>query len=113
MKPLIINSYTLTCASGVGMDAIRKSISQRQSGLSNAEWYDCELETWLGRVTALDDTASVLPPECESRNNRLANLGVEQDQFAVAVGRALKKFGATRCAMVIGTIQGCHIAHTG
>jgi 3-oxoacyl-[acyl-carrier-protein] synthase-1 len=106
MKPLIINCYTLTCGAGVGMDAIRASISKHRSGLSNAEWYDCELDTWLGRVKALDMpdvVSSKLPPEWESRNNRLADLGVMQDDFPAAVAKAISAFGAQRCALIIGT----------
>jgi 3-oxoacyl-[acyl-carrier-protein] synthase-1 len=103
MKPLTINSYTLTCAAGTGISAIRSSILGNRSGLSDKPWHDCELQTWLGRVTDLDESRNKLQPEWESRNNRLAHLGIHQDQFAKALGEAITRFGTHRCGLVIGT----------
>ena len=91
MSRIAITTYTLTCAAGTGMDAIRNSFSKGQTGLSNESWYDCSLDTWLGRVKQLDDQPEQLAPEWHSRNNRLAKLGAEQDGFTAAVEQAKAK----------------------
>jgi 3-oxoacyl-[acyl-carrier-protein] synthase-1 len=103
MQPISIQHYTLTCAAGTGMDAIRQSIATGRSGLSNIEWPECELNTFLGRVLDLDSIHLDLPPEWISRNNRLAELGLNQDGFSVAVENIKAKYGSGRCGLVIGT----------
>jgi 3-oxoacyl-[acyl-carrier-protein] synthase-1 len=103
MTPLHINSYTLTSALGAGIAATRESISQNRSGLSNDKWYDSELDTWLGRVRPLDESDIPVEPEWRSRNNRLAKLGAEQDDFGPQLAASIVRFGADRIGLVCGT----------
>jgi len=103
LTPLVINNYTLTCAIGSGLDAVRKSITDNRTGLSNEAWFDCELDTWLGRVQELDSAHPELPPEWQSRNNRLAHAGVRQDEFSQHVAAAIERFGAGRIGLAVGT----------
>ena len=103
MEALRINACTLTSALGVGMDSQRAKIARGETGLSNAEWYDCSLDTWLGRVKSVDDAPVGLPAEWESRNNRLAELGLQQDGFLTAVAAMSNKWGAHRCGLALGT----------
>ena len=99
-----ITHYTATCAAGTGLDALRRSLRERRTGLRRNDFPDCDLETWIGRVEGLEGLA--LPDHLghfESRNNRLAWLGLQQDEFSGAVENAVDRFGATRVGMAMGT----------
>jgi 3-oxoacyl-[acyl-carrier-protein] synthase-1 len=102
MQSCSINAYTLTCAAGSGIAAIRKSIAESTTGLDSAAWEGCDFPTWLGRVSALDHS-SALAQRWDSRNNRLAKLGLENDDFIGQVEEAMKRFGSDRCGIIIGT----------
>ncbi len=102
MRSTYINAYTLSCAAGVGLEAIRSSLKQGNSGLRHREFPGCDLRTWFGRVEILDEAES-LPQQWESRNNQLARLGVEQDGMAERVAQAVSHWGAHRVGLAIGT----------
>ena len=79
---IAIGHYTATSAAGIGLNAMHQSIAGMRSGLIQNDLDGCDLETWVGRVPSLEDTA--LPPHLahlESRNNRLAWLSLQQDGF--------------------------------
>jgi len=99
-----IHSYTTTCAAGTGMDALRAAIAERRSGLRRNDFEGCDLDTWIGRVPGIESV--VLPPAAahlDSRNNRLAWLGLQQDGLLDAVREAVARFGAHRVGIVMGT----------
>jgi 3-oxoacyl-[acyl-carrier-protein] synthase-1 len=103
-SPASVRAYTLTSALGAGLAAIDEAFAAGRSGLSDAAWPGCGLDTWLGRVPALDEGfADDIEPRWRCRNNRLAQLGLEQDGFAARVRAAVARYGADRCAVVIGT----------
>jgi 3-oxoacyl-[acyl-carrier-protein] synthase-1 len=102
MQPCSISAYTLTCAAGAGMTAIRNSIAGSTSGLSSTPWPGCDFPTWLGRVPELDQSPA-LAPRWDSRNNRLAKLGLENDDFIEHVAETKRRFGSARCGIIIGT----------
>lgn len=63
-----------------------------------------DLPIFIGEVNGVDATQIV--PELaafDCRNNRLAQLGLEQDGFAEAVTAAIGKYGAERVGVFIGT----------
>jgi 3-oxoacyl-[acyl-carrier-protein] synthase-1 len=99
-----ISGYTATCAAGVGLSELRRSIAGRQSGLRENDFENCELNTWIGRVECIDSTE--LPKEfahLDSRNNRLAWLALQQDGLLDALSNCIRTFGAHRIGTVIGT----------
>ena len=101
---LVVDCYTATCAAGVGLEALGTSIRNRQSGLSWQGLAGSDLGTWVGRVSALDETP--LPPtlqHLESRCNRLAWLGLQQDGFLSRVKQIIARLGAHRVGALIGT----------
>jgi 3-oxoacyl-[acyl-carrier-protein] synthase-1 len=103
MRP-VISAYTATCAAGIGLSALQDSIVQQKSGLSPNDFPGCELVTWIGRVTGVENVA--LPDGTESlysRNNQLAWLGLQQDDFLEVVREALKRVGTSRMGVVMGT----------
>jgi len=101
---LKIAFHTATSAAGVGLEALRSSIGARTSGLRPNDFDHCALETWIGRVTEIDST--ILPEAArhlESRNNRLAWLGLQQDGFLARLVEMKERFGAGKIGVIMGT----------
>lgn len=95
---------TATCAAGAGLEAVRKSLRAQVSGLRANDFEDCELNTWIGRVDGVERVpipSSQRDYEC--RSNRLALLGLEQDEFVARAASLRRRFGAERIACVLGT----------
>ena len=104
MTPISITHYTLTSALGRGKAATRAALLEGRSGLRTNDFSDAPLDTFIGRVDGVEDIA--LPQALERfdcRNNRLAQLALEQDGFAAAVAVAREKYGARRIAVILGT----------
>jgi len=104
MTPISITHYTLTSALGRGKAATRAALLEGRSGLRANDFADAPLETFIGRVEGLEDTSLPEPlARFDCRNNRLAQLALEQDGFATAVAAAREKYGARRIAVILGT----------
>ncbi|MCU7853078.1 MAG: beta-ketoacyl-[acyl-carrier-protein] synthase family protein [Candidatus Thiodiazotropha sp. (ex Monitilora ramsayi)] len=104
MSPLTISSYTLTNALGRGNNASHVALLEGRSGLRPCDLEDVGLKTWIGRVDGLE--AIVLPENLSTydcRNNRLAYLALQQDDFSESVGRAISQYGVERIGIFIGT----------
>ena len=104
MTPLAIAAYTVTSALGHGRDASLAALRAQRSGLAPARFLDVELPTWIGAVAGLDDVR--LPQGAEdfdSRNNRLAWLALQQDDFAAALLSCRERWGAARVGVFLGT----------
>ena len=101
---LAIENYTVTTALGLGRDALWRGLSESRSGLSPCDFEHADLDTWVGAVNAFD--GDPLPAELEHwdcRNNRLAELGLQQDGFLHCVENAKKTYGADRVGLFLGT----------
>lgn len=104
MKDIRIRAHTLTCAAGVGLAAIRTALWSRVSGLRKNDFPYSGLDTWIGRVDAVDDFQwTGANREWESRNNALAAVGIEQDGFMSELNSAALEFGSDRVGVVIGS----------
>lgn len=102
VPPLAVTAFTVTCAAGRGADAFARALATRQSGLVYNDLN--ELPCWIGRVAGLVDVP--LPrefSEWESRNHRLAWLGLNQDGFRERALAAIERYGAARVALILGT----------
>ena len=100
--PLAVTAYTATSAAGRGADALASAIERRQSGLCEND-FDA-LPCWIGRVAGIEQAP--LPAQLgdwESRNHRLAWLGLHQDGFHQRASSAIERYGAARVALVLGT----------
>ena len=105
MKPLVISGLATANPLGLGCDATSLALRERCGGLQpNDLEFAAGLDTWIGRVAGVE-SAPVAERlfEYDCRNNRLAQLGLEQDDFAAAVSRARGRYGAHRIAVLIGT----------
>lgn len=103
MFPIVISAYTSTSALGPGIEAMGAALRDRQTGLQPCS-FDTRLKTWAGMVEQVDE---VKLPEALSlfncRNNRLAQLGLEQDGFVDRVNAIREQYGAHRVAVILGT----------
>lgn len=104
MQPLAISHLTLANSLGLGKSATLSALQDRHSGLVPCAFEDVDLETYIGKVSALDamrvrdDLAAY-----DCRNNRLAQLCLEQDGFTGAINAAKNKYGAGRIGVFVGT----------
>ena len=80
------------------------ALRSKRTGLTPCAFEDVDLETYIAKVAALDSfsvRADLSAHDC--RNNRLAQLGLEQDGFAAAIAAAREKYGAARIGVFLGT----------
>jgi 3-oxoacyl-[acyl-carrier-protein] synthase I len=101
---LNLSKWTLTNALGVGNEATWSAIVARRSGLKRCAFETAEIDTFVGQVP----DALLLPVRADlthfdCRNNRLAQLSLEQDGFADAIKHAIEKYGADRIGVFLGT----------
>jgi len=104
MTPLAISAYTVTSALGRGKAAQLAALAAERSGLRPNDFSSAPLDCWIGRVDGVED--SPLPGHLavwECRNNRLAWLGLNQDDFLGRVLAARARYGASRIALMLGT----------
>jgi 3-oxoacyl-[acyl-carrier-protein] synthase-1 len=104
LQPLIISHYTLANSLGLGSSATMDALRTRSSGLIPCAFEDVDLETYIGKIEALDNSqvrADLSAYDC--RNNRLAQLSLEQDGFVDAIEAAKNKHGASRIGVFLGT----------
>lgn len=104
MNPLPITAFATASPLGLGLDAALSALREGRSGLRPNDFGDAALATWIGRLDGIEECAlprSLKTYDC--RNNRLAHLGLEQDGFRTAVGRARQRWGNARIGVFIGT----------
>lgn len=100
----IISHYTLANALGSGVAASLSALRSGESGLRRNDYAHASLETWIGRVDAVEATAmpQVLA-DFDCRNNRLAAHCLQQDGFEGFVAAARERYGAKRIGIFLGT----------
>ncbi len=104
MMPLAIAAYTATSAMGRGVDAHLHALRAERTALRANDFSHSPLPCWIGRVDGVEGLP--LPTALaswECRNNRLAWLGLQQDQFLDRVSAARARFGAPRIGLFLGT----------
>ena len=104
MQPLLISAFSAVNCLGAGQAALLEALRAKRSGLVPCEFETAAIDTWVGEVPHLDERA--VPSELQEydcRLNRLAQLGLEQDGFAAAVGAARARYGAARIGVFVGT----------
>lgn len=102
--PLYLSHFTAASCLGAGQAATLAALQSGRSGLVPCDFDDVRLATFTGEVEGVD--AIVLPSHLaayDCRNNRLAQLGLDQDGFAAAVREAADRLGAGRIGVFLGT----------
>ena len=104
MKPLLLSHFTATSCIGSGLQETLEALQQSRKALKLCDFETVELTTFIGEVNAVNTVkmpADMADYNC--RNNRLAQLGLEQDGFNDAVNIAAEKYGRDRIGVFIGT----------
>ncbi|MCC7461675.1 MAG: beta-ketoacyl-ACP synthase [Gammaproteobacteria bacterium] len=100
-----VETYTVSCAAGLGLAALRSAIVAGRSGLRPTPRPDAPEGRWLGGVP-VDLDAVDWPARLaawDSRNNRLAWLGLQQDGFEAQARAVIARVGADRVGLLVGT----------
>lgn len=104
MKPLLLSHFTATSCIGNGLKATLDALRQGKKALKPCDFETVDLSTYIGEVSGVN---SVNMPDdmtdYNCRNNRLAQLGLEQDGFSDAVNIAAEKYGRDRIGVFLGT----------
>jgi 3-oxoacyl-[acyl-carrier-protein] synthase-1 len=101
---LVVSHQSLVNALGCGTRATWDALRERRGGLRRCDFEDATLNTYIGRVTGVEDVrvdAHWRAFDC--RNNRLALLALDGDGFAAAVQDAAQRYGAARIGVFVGT----------
>jgi 3-oxoacyl-[acyl-carrier-protein] synthase-1 len=108
LEPVAITAYTATCAVGPGREALVRALRERRSGLRpcGVDFFPGapRFDTWVGEVRGLDEVQ--LPAELaefDCRNQRIAWLALQQDGFLDAARAAVRRHGAHRVGVFVGT----------
>jgi len=104
MRALKFSSFTMTSAIGAGLTPSLAALETMHSGLAPGHWGDLDFDTYLGEVAGLETLqleARLSAFDC--RNNRLAQLGLEQDNFVESVNAAISTYGRDRIGVFLGT----------
>ncbi len=104
MQPLVISRLCIVTGLGAGLAANLAGLRRDMTGLKPCTFDTVTLPTYVGEVAGVDDT--VLSPdlaEYDCRNNRLAQLALQQDGFAESVAAAREKYGDDRIGVFLGT----------
>lgn len=104
LKPLLLSHFTATSAIGQGLDQTTTALQQKRSGLVKCAFETVNLNTYIGEVAGVDNL--IIPKALshfDCRNNRLAQMALQQDGFSEGVLSAIKKYGHDRIGVFIGT----------
>jgi len=104
LKPLLLSHFTVTSCIGIGLQQTLDSLQQARQALKPCDFETVELPTFIGEVEGVNDVKMRDEmAEYDCRNNRLAQLGLEQDGFSDAVNAAAAKYGHERIGVFLGT----------
>jgi 3-oxoacyl-[acyl-carrier-protein] synthase-1 len=81
-----------------------RALQEGRSGLTPCRFGAVDFETQIGEVPGLDQ-ARIHPAlkRFDCRNNRLAQMALEQDGFPAAVARSAERWGRRRVGVFLGT----------
>ena len=104
MQPLVLSNLTVSSSLGIGLAATFDALAAQRSGLAPCTFETAQVDTWAGQV----DDRNLVPVTGElahfdCRNNRLAQLALQQDDFETAVAAARNRYGAHRIGVFLGT----------
>lgn len=104
VQPLVMSEFSLVTCLGAGQDATLSAIRSGRSGLSPCAFETVTLPTYVGEVSAVDSVrmrSDLIDFDC--RNNRLAQMALEQDGFTQAAIAARDRYGRNRMGLFLGT----------
>jgi len=104
ITPIAIVASSLVNATGCGKQATIASLKNGVTGLRSISFPGLNFNTWLGTVDAIDmvELESSLQ-QFNCRNNKLAKLALDSDNFRGAVNNVIHKYGSNRVGVFMGT----------
>ena len=104
MQPLFLNCYAIASSAGIGLDTTAQALGEMRSGLAACTFETVRLDTFVGQIAdaVLAPTRADLA-EFDCRNNRIAQLCLQQDGFDQSVTAAREIYGPTRIGVFVGT----------
>lgn len=94
----------MTSCLGRGLAATSLALQAGRSGLKPCDFETVDIDTWIGEVDGVDQVHlrdDLARFDC--RNNRLAQLGLQTDDFEQGVREAIARYGADRVGVFMGT----------
>lgn len=104
MTALVFAKFTAVSCIGRGQAEQLEALRAQRTGLAPCAFETVDLNTCIGEVSGVD--AVRLPAvlqEFDCRNNRLAQLALQQDGFAEAVHASVGRWGRRRIGVFLGT----------
>lgn len=104
MEPLALTACSIVTCLGAGRQANVTALRARRSGLTPCTFETVRLDTYVGEVAGVDDIK--LPghlTDYDCRNNRLAQLALDTDDFVEHARTARERYGADRIGVFLGT----------
>jgi 3-oxoacyl-[acyl-carrier-protein] synthase-1 len=101
---LQLTCFTATSCLGRGLSAMQTALEQARTGLTPCGFETAQIDTYIGEVAGVDEVripAALSSFDC--RNNRLALLGLEQDEFDRQVRERVARWGHNRVGVFLGT----------
>src|SRR5260221_5315887 len=104
MQPLVISRFSVVNSLGAGSAPMLRALREKRSGLAPGGSETARIDPYVGPVPDLEDFR-VRPDlqDYDCRNNRLAQLCLEQDGFAGEIVAARDRYGAGRIGLYLGT----------
>jgi 3-oxoacyl-[acyl-carrier-protein] synthase-1 len=102
MTPLVLSHFTASSCIGVGLRQTLASLREQRTGLAPCKFETVELDTHIGEVARVD-AFQIPEPLFNCRNNRLARLGLMEDDFFAGVESAIERWGRRRVGVFLGT----------
>jgi len=104
IKPLKISASTLVNALGAGKIHTVNAMFSGLSGLRNTQYSGMNFNTFLGRVDKVENVElEEVLIKFDCRNNKLAKLALDTDNFREEVDKAIAKYGKNRIGIFLGT----------
>jgi len=104
IKPLSITASSLVTAAGCGKQLVLDAIQNNKTALRNISYPGLNFNTWLGKIDDIDKfeiESSLQNYNC--RNNKLAKLGLDTDNFRNDINSAISKYDKNRIGVFMGT----------
>jgi len=104
INPLKVSASTLVNALGVGKMHTVDAMFNSYSGLQKSKYPGMNFDTFLGLVNEVDSVkleSELIKFDC--RNNKLAKLALDSDNFREEVEKAVSKYGKSRIGVFLGT----------
>jgi len=104
MQSLAVTAKTVITACGKGQQDLLEALQQGRSGLRRQRIPGLGFESWIGKVGAVDEVE--FKPDLQDfkcRNNQLAQMALDHDNFLSSVESANNRYGEERIGLFIGT----------